>query len=475
MSEGGERTVVFSTLAMNQTVFFEALARALGQHGITAAHLAFHERSHQYLSARGQRSFNIYAERDPAPRSEPFEWSALGIDNPAFLLSHEKAAFEIADTRRLLDKFGSYARAAASVLDRLRGEGRRLSMVQELGGFTSILATFHAARARGIDNWFLEPSFFRGRMLLVRNSLAALPIPGPSGRQPSADLMRYLDASRSEQSAIVPRKDAHHYRRPWRKIADRRHALRLLQKLTDKYVLGKREEFEHIAGHAWRHARMAAKSVLLKRRYSQIEAAAPFVYFPLHVPADVAITLRSPEYLDQLALIDYLCRVTPIPYKVAIKEHPALIGAVDYRRLKALLAARDNLLLLDADINNWRILKAAHALVTINSKSGAEALLLRKPVLVLGDAFYRHSTLVTAVDRLQDLERKLRAALSSAQSIAEPDVLSYFQDVWDHTVPGELYVVEAANIERVARSLLRVLERPVRARASPDGSSAIDD
>ena len=221
--------------------------------------------------------------------------------------------------------------------------------------------------------------------------------------------------------------------------------------------MGKREEFAHIGGHVWRHARMAARSLLLKPHYRPLEGARPFIYYPLHVPADVAVTLRSPHYLDQYALIDYLCRVTPAPYKVAIKEHPALVGAIDYRRIRGLLAARDNLVLLDAGINNYRILEGARAVVTINSKSGAEALLLAKPVLVLGDAFYRASSLVAPVEKLQDLEACLRTTLASPQSIAPGDVLSYFQDVWEHTVPGELYLTEPANIAACANSLLRVL------------------
>jgi Capsule polysaccharide biosynthesis protein len=453
MAENRAATVVFTTLAMNQTLFFEALARALEEKGVAAAHIAFHERSHEYLTRRGQLSFNAFA----APPDGAVDWRALGIDNPSFLLSHEKAAFEIADTARLLAKFASYARAVTAVIEKLLGEGRRLSVVQELGGFTSILATFHAARARGIDNWFLEPSFFRGRLLLVRNSLAALPIGGPSGKAPSAEVRAYLAAALQRQSAIVPAKDTHHYRQPWRKIADRRHLLRLVEKVRDKYLLGKREEFAHIGGHVWRHARMAGRSLLLKPHYRPLEAARPFIYYPLHVPADVAVTLRSPHYLDQYALIDYLCRVTPAPYKVAIKEHPALVGAIDYRRIRGLLAARDNLLLLDAGINNYRILEGARAVVTINSKSGAEALLLAKPVVVLGDAFYRPCSLVVPVEKLQDLEACLRTTLASPRSIAPGEVLSYFQDVWEHTFPGELYLTEPANIAACANSLLRVL------------------
>jgi hypothetical protein len=453
MAEESALTVVFTTLAMNQTLFFEALARALAAKGVGAVHIAFHERSHEYLTRRGQLSFNAFA----GPADGALDWRALGIENPSFLLSHEKAAFEIADTGRLLAKFASYARAVTAVLDKLRGEGRRLCVVQELGGFTSILATYHAARARGIDTYFLEPSFFRGRLLLVRNSLAALPIGGPSGKAPSGELRAYLAAARKLQSAIVPAKDTHHYRQPWRKLADARHLQRLFEKIRDKHLLGKREEFAHIGGHVRRHARMAARSLLLKRHYRPLAGTRPFIYYPLHVPADVALTLRSPHYLDQYALIDYLCRVAPAPYKVAIKEHPALVGAIEYRRIRGLLAARDNLVLLDAGINNYRILEEASAVVTINSKSGAEALLLERPVLVLGDAFYRACSLVVPVEKLEDLEACLRATLAAPRRMAGDDVLSYFQDVWEQTFPGELYVTDPANISACARSLLGLL------------------
>jgi hypothetical protein len=455
--------VVFTTLAMNQTLFFEALARALEAHGVRPAHIAFHERSHDYLVSKGMRSFNAF---ELGAGGDAIDWEALGIANPAFLLSHEKAAFEIADTRRLLDKFAGYARAVTTAIDRLQAEGDKLCVVQELGGFTSILATFYAARARNIDNWFLEPSFFRGRVLFVRNSLAALPIGGPTGAPPTQELREYLNAAVLQQSTVVPRKDAHHYRTPWRKILDARHIRRLVEKATDKYLLGKREEFGHIGGHVFRHARMVGKSALLQRHYTQLEGIGPFVYYPLHVPADVAITLRAPHYLDQYALIDYLCRITPLPYKLVIKEHPALVGAVDYGRVRELLRTRDNLVLLEPKINNYRVLREASAIVTINSKSGAEALLLGRPVLVLGDAFYRTSTLVTAVDQLQSLEGKLRDTLNKPPTLSEGAVMGYFQDVWDRTFPGELYVTDTDNIARFTRALMQtVVESKVAAPA----------
>lgn len=450
-------TVVFTTLAMNQTVFFEALGRALEQHGYSVAHICFHERSHDYLTGRGVRSFNAFALGVGA--DERADWSSFGITNPAFLLSHEKAAFEITDTSVLLAKFSRHVQAVQRALDKLAAErqGGRLVIVQELGGFASILASFFVARSRDIDNLFIEPSFFRGRVFFVRNSLAALPLAGPTGKPADREVVDYLDTAVRAKSAVIPRKDAHHYRTASKKIFDPRHMQRLVEKLSDKYLLGKREEFEHIGGHIVRHVRMAVKSRVLAYYYQSLPEHQPFVYYPLHVPADVALTLRSPAYLDQYALIDYLCRVTPYPYQVVIKEHPALVGAVDFRRIQALLHDHDNLILLNAKINNFTVLAAASVVVTVNSKSGAEALLLRKPVLVLGDAFYRPCSLIRRVECLGDLEPTLQQTISSPPRLPRDDIYGYFQDVWENSLPGELYHTEPENIAIFALSLKRML------------------
>lgn len=452
-------TVVFTTLAMNQTVFFESVGHSLQQLGFNVAFICFHERSHERLIQHGARSFNAFALGKGA--DERPDWGSFGITNPSFMLSHEKAAFEIRSTSVLLAKFSRHTKAVRRALNELaleQGNGR-LVLVQELGGFASILASFFVARSRGIDNLFIEPSFFRGRVFFVRNSLAAPLITGPTGKRADREVVDYLNAAVSKKRAVIPRKDVHHYRVASKKIFDLRHMQRLVQKVADKHLFGKREEFEHIRGHVGRHVRMAAKSVLLACYYQPLPANAAFVYYPLHVPADVALTLRSPTYLDQYALVDYLCRITPYPYRVVIKEHPALVGAVDFRRMQALLKYHDNLILLKASINNFTVLEAASAVVTVNSKSGAEALLVGKPVIVLGDAFYRSSALVRRIECLADLEQALRQTLCSPVTLAPDDIYNYFQDVWDSSFPGELYHATRENVDVFMQSLIRMLDQ----------------
>ncbi len=447
--------VVFTALAMNQTRFFEALGNKMREKGYEVAYISFHERSHEYLSTRGARSYNAF---DPKPEYlekidlDRYSWTSLNQ-----ILSHEKAAFEIYDSDRLIRKLRGYLAAVEQVFDELQGEPGRVILIQELGGFLSIIAAFYAARARGIDNLFLEPSFFRGRVFIVRNSFAALPVEGPISEQVSHEVEAYLDEVQAKRNIVIPTKDRHHYRGAWKKLADGRNWKRLARKLADKYLHNKQEEFGHVGGHVWRHTRMFANSQRLKMHYRPLPDGERFIYYPLHVPADVALTLRSPECFDQYALIDYIARCAPTDHKAVIKEHPALVGAVEYSRMRDLLRRHDNLILLDPSINNYDILSRAAVVVTVNSKSGAEALLMGRPVVVLGDAFYASCRLVHRLENWNKLP-SLLGTLVTEWPTPLPDLIKrYFQDVWDWSAAGELYETSAENIANFSDSLIRVM------------------
>lgn len=452
-----KRVFAFVSLAANQSRFFMALGRQLEGAGHAVAHVCFHEGAVEEIRCGGARVFNPFDFQPERPGDVRF--ADYGVELPALLIGHEKAAYELHDTGGLTRKFKAHLAAMGCIVDALLAEGRNLVMVQELGGFTSVLAAFFAARRRCIDNWFIEPSFFRGRVFFTPNTFSA-PRITRGGELVSSKVRDAIANICATQSVVIPSKDRLHYRGAARKLTDLRNARRLFEKLVAKHVRGRREEFEHIGGHVRRHVRMFLNASRLTRHYRQLPTDRPFLYYPLHVPADFALTVRSPEYLDQLATIDFLCRCAPLGWRVVIKEHPALIGAIDPVRMGDLLRRHDNLLLLSPTINNHKVLSLAEVVVTVNSKAGAEALLYRRNVFALGDSFYQDSPLVTRVRTLADLPTLLA---KPRREIDEGGVERFFQDVWDGSYPGELYDLAPDNIAAFATSLMRCLDRAPRA------------
>jgi capsule polysaccharide modification protein KpsS len=449
---------LITTLAEYQSRFWLPVGLRLRELGHEPAFLSFDDRSTEMIKSSGLKVFNAI-QTNGAPRGDDpvidSLFASFGIDQINFWTAHERFAFGRRDSVEMRSKLALSIIAANRACAEWSSGGPTV-MVQELGGFLSVIGSFHAARTNGMHNWFIEPSFFRGRMFFVKNSFAAKKISfSDDPCEIPLGLDEYLEETVRSGSIVVPQKDRHQYTTARKKIVNWRNLQRLIQKLTDKHVLGKQQEFGYIGNHIRTHVQMLLNSRRLKYHYTPLDRLGRFIYYPLHVPGDMALTLRSPHLLDQLALIDYICRSVPSTHRVVIKEHPAMVGAVNAKRLIELLNRFDNLALLPPSTNNYQVLGRSDVVVSVNSKSGAEAGLLGKPVLVLGDAFYNESPFATQVNRIQDLPIKILQSLSpERRQVPFSSVRRYFADVWNVTFPGELYFNEPTNVETFVQSML---------------------
>jgi len=451
---------LITTLAEYQTVFWLEVGLELRRTGREAAFISFDDRSTMLLRQAGFETFSAKQEELAADQATfdatvaRFQMSDLN-----FWLLHERLTFAISDEQELRRKLLAYLALAERACLTLKQRGHSVTMVQELGGFISVIASFFAARLHGIDNWFLEPAFFRGRMFFLKNSFAALDVGASLPEQVSSEVQAYLTATLQSGQIVVPQKDRHQYTTAFKKIINIKNAKRLSVKVVDKYILRKHQEFGYLGHYVSIHMRMLVNSMRMRKIYTELEQIGPFVYYPLHVPGDMALTLRSSEYLDQVALIAYLARIVPHTHKIVIKEHPAMIGAIDAGKILELLSVYDNVHVLPPSTNNYQVLRAADAIVSVNSKSGAEAALLGKPVFVLGDAFYRGSPLVVPIEKLSTLPGLLKQALlnPSHAGVTDSDKVSrYFELVWSHCFVGELYITDPRNIAQFTDSLIAV-------------------
>lgn len=454
--------IFFASLTRYQADFFSSVAGYLTSQGATCLHIVFHQSAATELAARGDTVVDVFAAADGI--GDPPDFDTFGIDNPSLLLSHEKVFYGLRDSDALEAKLRRYLGAIDRAIREHAGDRpERAAYVQELGGFASVTAGFFAARRRGLRHVFLEPSLFRGRLFCPVDSFAAVCV-GPEDAAPASDeVVAFVEDAVSRRRNVIPSKDRRHYRGALAKLTDPYNYRRLAEKLWQKHAVGEREEFEHIGEHVRRHVRMAWTGARMRGLYRPLAALTgqgqSFVYYPLHVPTDFALTVRAPLYLDQYALIDYIARNLPPGHRLAVKEHPALVGALDLHRVRDLLRRNDRLDFLDPATNNYAAMEAAAAIVTVNSKSGAEAMLLGRPVLVLGDSFYRDSPLVTRVDRLDGLPAAMRQACIRHRPPDRSRVCDYVQGVWNRTVPGELFDSQPANVATMAGSLDRLLSK----------------
>ncbi|MBR0694881.1 capsule biosynthesis protein [Bradyrhizobium lablabi] len=459
-----DEAILITTLAEYQTRFWIPVAQRLHRVGRDVRLLAFDDRSAEMAQAQGIAVVNMYrsglASGTPVEDRRAFDAriADYGLSGSNFLFSHERFTFGIRDSAALRRRFMIYANAMEQLLDQLAARSQPAVLVQELGGFLSVIAAFYAARRRGIRNWFIEPSFFRGRLYYTPDSLTAPDTMATPAGEVSPEVRAYLDETLSQRAIVIPQKDRHHYSAAFKKVASLRNSRRLAEKLWDQYALGKHQEFGHNLRHARVHAAMALNATRLKKLYRPMPDA-PFVYYPLHVPADMALTLRSPEYLDQVATIDFLLRTIPDTHLLVVKEHPAQIGAISSHRFFELARRFDNFVLLPPQTNNYAVLARADAVVSVNSKSGAEAVLLGKPVLVMGDAFYRTCPLVFTADRLKDVPQRLRDALS-APPFDPAEAAPYFETAWRRSVPGELYIDNPQQLDVFAATLASAIAGP---------------
>lgn len=453
--------IVITTLAEYQTRFWVQVALKLEQEGHEVTLLSFDDRSSDLLDQSGLRSFNVpaLARASELDRFES-DQKALdfyGIQDINYWISHERVTFSLKNSNEMITRLIDYLSCIDEIFSILESDGEKITLVQELGGFISVIAAFFAARKNGINNIFLEPSFFKGRFFPLMNSFAAPVVAFSEKHSVSTEVKQIMSSTIMSQSIVIPKKDARQYRGAFVKIFDFANIKRLLEKTVDKYLLGKYQEFGHLGRYVSLHLKMLVNANVMRFSYTPIESLKDFIYFPFHVPGDMALTLRSPEYFDQLSLIEYMLKVVPFTHIVAVKEHPAQIGGIAALRLKELLKRYDNLVVINPSVNNYEVLNKASLIVSINSKSGAEAGLLGKPSLVLGEAFYKNSPLVERVTSIGDLKAKIKESLDKWEPRSEALRDGYFQNVWDETYAGELYVGDNQEVKTFSTSICEIV------------------
>ena len=187
--------------------------------------------------------------------------------------------------------------------------------------------------------------------------------------------------------------------------------------------------------HAKRSAVRWARSKLLGKYFSRPTAGDRFFLYPLHFHPEASTSVNSRWYVDEYPVIKNLAFSLPPGTWLYVKDHPSAVG---YPKLAFYehVSRLPNVKLIHPGANTKQLISDSVGVITQTGTVGYEALVLRKPVWVLGEVFYDFHPGCLKVGWNEDLAKSLRQPPQAP--ITEAQVRTLVAAYYLATKPGAL-------------------------------------
>lgn len=114
-----------------------------------------------------------------------------------------------------------------------------------------------------------------------------------------------------------------------------------------------------------------------------------FVYFPLHLQPEMTTDITGGNYGNQIAALEAVRQMVPAEIPVIIKENPKQNGLMRGPLFWERLAVLPNVVMTQDTASSLELIRRAMATAVITGTAGWEALRSGKPVILLGNTFWR--------------------------------------------------------------------------------------
>ncbi len=164
------------------------------------------------------------------------------------------------------------------------------------------------------------------------------------------------------------------------------------------------------------------KYFLKTEEVNKVKLKHKFYVYPMHYHPESSTSVLAPQYTDEYHNILNISNNLPFGQYLYVKDHRSAIGLNSsefYRKISALPAVR----LIPAEYNIKDLIKYSAGVITVNSTAGYEALILGKPVYLLGNVFYQKFSNVVRLENFHSLQACLKETL---EFIEKPeDIVAY--------------------------------------------------
>ena len=182
-----------------------------------------------------------------------------------------------------------------------------------------------------------------------------------------------------------------------------------------------------------------------------------YIFIPFQVNTDSQIVLFSPWIKDMFSLIDYLKSAVQtendIP-TIIFKPHPSC--PQDYSKIESELQSITDKIKFVRDISTPTLIKYADAVATINSSVGMEAILMRKKVIVMGQAFYNIEGISLCAESPQSLTLKLMEVKNwQPNKELTNNFLNYLK--YEYVVDGSWHKPNNQHLNSISEKLIKFI------------------
>lgn len=157
-----------------------------------------------------------------------------------------------------------------------------------------------------------------------------------------------------------------------------------------------------------------------------------YFFFPLHLPIESQVTLRGNRFIFQSTLITLISYMLPQNVYLLVREHPKHIGYLPRWELNIIKKLK-NVVMFNTKIPAKKIILNSLGVITYNSTTGFEAILLGKPVITIGKSFYRGHGLTYDCDTLNDIYNNMKKISKNPNDFTIDDnlVLTFIAKIYE--------------------------------------------
>lgn len=131
--------------------------------------------------------------------------------------------------------------------------------------------------------------------------------------------------------------------------------------------------------------------------------------YSLQYEPEASLLYAGPDFYNQYILVEMILRALPDGKLLYVKEHPNQFGALGVGAWKSLRRKYHNLRYIYGRESGRDLIKRSSGLISVSSSAGMDAVLLGKPVLLAGRAFYMNFPNVTPLKKYSELPLSLKS------------------------------------------------------------------